>query len=108
MFEALAREQLDWLALRTPLSLERLTMEVLALGPAPHPYRRIRELGDHLRLAVKDFRLRFIVVGEQVRVLDVGTGYRRRVLDDPHAVASEQTPLSVHREFVARYGACPR
>jgi tRNA-Thr(GGU) m(6)t(6)A37 methyltransferase TsaA len=103
-FEPLAREQLDWLAARSELPLERMASEALALGPAPHPYRRIRAQGDHFRLAVKDFRLRFTVEGTHVRVLDIGTGYRMRVLMDPKAQASEQTPLEVHRAFVSRFG----
>ncbi len=104
-WSVLAQEQLQWLAAHTPLPLQALAEEVLQLGPAPHPYRRIRDLGDHLRLAVKDFRLRFVVDASQVRVLDIGTGYRKRVLADPHAQASESTPLCVHRAFVARFAA---
>jgi len=38
-------------------------------------------------------------------VLEITTGYRKRVLQDPLAVATEQTPLDVHRAFVARFGA---
>ncbi len=104
VFETRAREQLDWLALHTPLPLEQLAREVLELGPAPHPYRRIRALGDHLRLAVKDFRLRFRVEGQTVHVVDLATGYRKRVLGDPRALATAETPLSVHRAFVSRFG----
>jgi tRNA (adenine37-N6)-methyltransferase len=104
VWSALAQEQVQWLAERSPLPLQALAEDVLSLGPTPHPYRRIRVLGDHLRLSVKDFRLRFVVEGELVRVLDIGTGYRKRVLADPHAEASETTPLAVHRAFVARFG----
>lgn len=104
VFEPLAQEQLTWLAARTPLPLQSLIEEVLSLGPAPHPYRRIRDLGDHLCLAVKDFRVRFVVVGDEARVQEITSGYRGRVLEDPRAVATETTPLSVHRELVARYG----
>jgi tRNA (adenine37-N6)-methyltransferase len=100
----LASAQLDWLARRTEVPLRALAEQVLELGPAPHPYRRIKDCGDHLRLAVKDFRLRFVVDGEDVRVLAIESGYRRRVLDDPSARATETTALGVHRAFVAEFG----
>jgi mRNA-degrading endonuclease RelE of RelBE toxin-antitoxin system len=103
-FSERAEEQLAWLAAHTELPLRKLAVDVLADGPAPHPYRRIRDLGDGFRLGVKDFRLRFSVDGNQVRVLEIATGYRKRTLDDPAALATEQTPLEVHRAFVARFG----
>jgi mRNA-degrading endonuclease RelE of RelBE toxin-antitoxin system len=102
-----AREQLAWLAARTDLPLQALAEEVLALGPAPHPYRRIKRSGDRLRLGVKDFRLDFAVEGSDVHVLAIESGYRRSVLDDPRAVASERTPLDVHRAFNAAFGVSP-
>ncbi len=99
-----ALEQLAFLAARTELPLRALAEEVLTLGPAPHPYRRIRAFADHLRLSVKDFRLRFVVEGQLVQVLNISTGYRTSVLADPNATATAETSLSVHREFVARFG----
>jgi mRNA-degrading endonuclease RelE of RelBE toxin-antitoxin system len=98
-----AQEQLAWLSRRSELALRALAEQVLSEGPAPHPYRRIRDHGDHLRLAVKDFRLRFVVEGVTVRVLAIESGYRKRVLDDPRAQATERTPLAVHRAFAARF-----
>ena len=53
---------------------------------------------------MKDFRVRFTVEGEQVTVVELATGYRKRVLQDAGAVATESTPLEVHRAFVARFG----
>jgi tRNA-Thr(GGU) m(6)t(6)A37 methyltransferase TsaA len=103
-FDEHALEQLGWLAQRTDLDLRRLAEEVLAAGPTPHPYRRIKREGGLFRLAVKDFRLRFSVERERMHVLEIATGYRKRVLDDPHAVATEATPLSVHRAFVRHFG----
>jgi tRNA-Thr(GGU) m(6)t(6)A37 methyltransferase TsaA len=106
-FSERAEEQLAWLAARTELPLRRMAEEILADGPAPHPYRRIRDLGDGFRLGLKDFRLRFTVDGTQVRVLEIATGYRKSTLDDPDAVATERTPLDVHRAFIARFGPRP-
>ena len=63
----------------------------------------IAEISDHLQLAVKDFRLRFVVEGAQVCVHAIESGYKPRVLADPHAPATERTPLSVHRAFAARF-----
>jgi tRNA-Thr(GGU) m(6)t(6)A37 methyltransferase TsaA len=103
-FSERAEEQLAWLAAHTDLPLRALAQDVLVDGPAPHPYRRIRDLGDCYRLGIKDFRLRFTVSGEHVQVLEIATGYRKRTLDDPLATATESTPLAVHRAFVARFG----
>jgi tRNA-Thr(GGU) m(6)t(6)A37 methyltransferase TsaA len=99
-----AELQLAWLAQHIDLDLRGLAESVLTLGPAPHPYRRIKAFADHLRLGIRDFRLRFVVEGQTVRVLGIATGYRQRVLDDPGAVATERTPLYVHRGFVKRFG----
>jgi tRNA-Thr(GGU) m(6)t(6)A37 methyltransferase TsaA len=104
LWNAHARAQLAWLAAHSDLPLQALAEEVLALGPAPHPYRRIKRRGDRLRLSVKDFRLDFVVQGDEVHVLAIESGYRRRVLDDPRAVARERTPLEVHRAFAAAFG----
>jgi tRNA-Thr(GGU) m(6)t(6)A37 methyltransferase TsaA len=99
-----AQEQLAWLRARSDLDLRGLIERVLADGPAPHAYRRIKRVGEGYRLGVKDFRARFSVTGEVVHVLELATGYRKRVLADAGAVATERTPLDVHRAFVARFG----
>jgi hypothetical protein len=106
-----AAEQLDWLRPRAAIDIEALASSVLSAGPAPHAYRRIREHKGYSVLAVKDFRLRFRVQGSSekheqrcIQVFEITSGYRRRVLADERAQASEQTPLSVHRDFVARFG----
>ncbi len=103
-WEPRAQQQLAWLAARSELPLRALVEQALTLGPAPHPYRRIRRVGDHFRLAVKDFRVRFTVQQDEARVLEIATGYRPQVLRDPDAVASESTPLDVHRAFVRCFG----
>lgn len=95
--------QLEWLRLRAAVDLEALATSVLCAGPAPHAYRRIRVHDGYSVLAVKDFRLRFRVVDQTIEVFEISTGYRARVLSDPRAQPTEQTPLSVHREFVAHF-----
>jgi mRNA-degrading endonuclease RelE of RelBE toxin-antitoxin system len=104
LFSERAESQLAWLADRTEEDLRTLTQRALSLGPTPHAYRRIRADGDHLRLSVKDFRLRFSVQATEIHVIEFATGYRKRALQDPNAVATERTPLAVHRAFVARFG----
>lgn len=99
-----AGAQLAWLKPRIAFDLEAHARAELALGPAPHAYRRIRVFERHSRMALKDFRLYFRVEGLLLRVFEIETGYRARVLADPHATAKEATPLSVHREFVAEFG----
>lgn len=103
-FVGRALEQLAWLATRTTLDLRGLATDVLRLGPAPHAYRRIRARADHSVLAVKDFRLQFRVTGQRIAVFEITSGYRKGVLSDPRAVATELTPLSVHRELVETFG----
>jgi tRNA-Thr(GGU) m(6)t(6)A37 methyltransferase TsaA len=78
---------------------------VLAAGPAPHPYRRIKRDGERLRLSVRDFRVYFEVDAERVHVHEIGTGYRARVLADPRSLPKADTPLALHRALVARYGS---
>jgi tRNA-Thr(GGU) m(6)t(6)A37 methyltransferase TsaA len=98
-----AEQQLEWLAARSELPLRALAEATLVLGPAPHPYRRIKQRGDRMQLGVKDFRVDFVAERDVVRVLEIESGYRRRVLDDPRATATESTPLAVHRDFVERW-----
>ena len=99
-----AQQQLQWLRPRAAIDLEALATSVLRAGPHPHAYRRIRVYSGYSVLGVKDFRLRFRVVGQTIEVFQIGTGYRARVLSDPRAEPTEQTPLSVHREFLALFG----
>jgi tRNA-Thr(GGU) m(6)t(6)A37 methyltransferase TsaA len=96
-FEPLAAEQLAWIEERTGLALGQRVQSILSLGPAPHPYRRIRRNGDTWRLAIKDWRIRFRVDGREMRVIEIASGYRNAQL-----VASgrtEEDALSAHREF---------
>ncbi|MET0389285.1 MAG: tRNA (N6-threonylcarbamoyladenosine(37)-N6)-methyltransferase TrmO [Polyangiales bacterium] len=103
-FDAHANEQLDWLVPRCAFDLRAAVLGVLRAGPAPHAYRRIRAFDGYSVLGVKDFRVHFRVAGPHIVVFRIATGYRARVLADPHAEAREQTPLAVHRELVARFG----
>jgi tRNA-Thr(GGU) m(6)t(6)A37 methyltransferase TsaA len=95
VFDRLAAEQLAWIEARTGLALRERIETTLALGPAPHPYRRIRREDDGFRLAIKDWRMRFTVAGRGVRVMQVSSGYRASQLASP----GEGEPLAAHREF---------
>ena len=104
-FTALAAEQLAWLeAAGGPPLADRITA-VLALGPEPHPYRRIRsesgggEPGG--RLAVQDWRVRFRVLGRGIEVLAIASGYRASQLTAEAAGADPG--LALHRAFTARW-----
>lgn len=98
--DSLAVAQADWIEARTGLAIQQRIRDTLALGPAPHPYRRIKRDGDTLRLAVKEWRVRFTVAGRTVRVLDIATGYRASQLA---ATRADEGLLGVHREFVAAF-----
>ena len=98
-FAPAAEAQLAWLAARGGAPLRERIVAVLALGPQPHPYRRIRREADGLlRLAVQDWRVRFSVAERRVQVLEIYSGYRASQLapgaPDPSGA------LALHREFV--------
>ncbi len=75
-FDALAVEQMQWIEARTGLPIEARIRATLALGPEPHPYRRIRRLKEGMQLAVKEWRARFSVEGREIRVIDIASGFR--------------------------------
>lgn len=103
-YAALAQRQLAWLDGKAAFDVRSAAAETLCAGPTPHPYRRIRRLGEgRLSLGVKDFRVHFSVDAEVVTVLEIVSGYRARVLADVNAQPTEQTPLAVHRAFVREF-----
>ena len=102
-FSHRVRAQLDWLAPRTALPLRERIRAVLALGPQPHPYRRIRRSGGQLTLSVQDWRADFTVRGEQIEVVDLRSGYQPAQLEKSARQAED--PLGVHRDFMARFGS---
>jgi tRNA (adenine37-N6)-methyltransferase len=95
-FEKPAAEQALWIETRTGLAIRERIQATLALGPEPHPYRRIRRLNGGMQLAVKEWRVLFTVVGRDVRVLEIHSGFRPRQLAAPDADAA----LQAHREFL--------
>lgn len=98
-FSAAADAQLAWLAAEG-VDLRRRIVEALALGPQPHPYRRIRKVeGGGAVLAVKDWRVRFTASDRVITVEGLATGYRPREL-----ATGEGEALTLHRAFVARFG----
>ncbi len=100
---ALART--SWLQAEHAIDLVTPVERALALGPEPHPYRRIRKggPGEPAELAVKDWRVRFEAVADAraVRVVDVGSGYRARERGDAGPAGALG---DVHRAFRARFG----
>lgn len=96
-FEALAAEQAEWIDARSKLALRERIQSTLALGPTPHPYRRIRHIDGGMQLAVKEWRVRFNVTGRDVRVMEIYSGYRASQL----AAGGADESLRLHREFLA-------
>ncbi len=94
----LAREQVEFLR-GLGVDIETRIRSVLALGPEPHAYRRIRREGGVSTLAVKEWRVCFVVEGARMRVDEVRTGYRPAQL-----FGSDDPALDVHRAFVERFG----
>jgi len=100
VMDPLALRQAEWIEARTGLALHERITTTLALGPEPHPYRRIRRDGASLQLAVKEWRVQGVVEGRGIRVLAVRSGYRAAQL----AGDAKAEPLLAHREFVALFG----
>lgn len=97
-FAPLAEAQLAYLRDHHAIELAPRIAAQLALGAAPHAYRRIRRDGDRLRLAIKDWRAWFRVEGRQVVVERIATGYRPRELFGEHGDAPEP-----HRAFASHW-----
>ena len=98
-----AETQLAWLAAAgLTLDLRARIAEALALGPQPHPYRRIKKTDDGgLLLAVKEWRARFVVepAASTIVVQGIASGFRTRELE-----SGAEPALVLHRAFVARFG----
>jgi tRNA (adenine37-N6)-methyltransferase len=95
-----AAEQAAWIEARTGLPLRERATTTLALGPEPHPYRRIRREPDGFTLCVKDWRLRFRVDERRVRVACVESGVRKSLLNGKGEADAE---LALHREYHVRW-----
>jgi tRNA-Thr(GGU) m(6)t(6)A37 methyltransferase TsaA len=104
LFEEPALTQLAWLSTQH-IVLEPRIRATLALGTKRHPYRRIQRDGAVLKLAVKEWRVRFReqtviedgIARTQCVVYALSTGYRAEAL-------ARQEGLDVHRAFVALFG----
>ncbi|MET0283947.1 MAG: tRNA (N6-threonylcarbamoyladenosine(37)-N6)-methyltransferase TrmO [Polyangiales bacterium] len=92
-YTPLAQEQLAFLR-EQGISLQAALSAQLALGPSPHAYRRIKQDGDKLRIALKDWRAWFTVQDRTITVERLGSGYRLREL---------ATAPPAHQAFVARF-----
>jgi tRNA (adenine37-N6)-methyltransferase len=89
-FEARADHQLTFL-LAHGVDLREAIVRALALGPQPHPYRRIRQEKQGLRLAVKDWRVDFRVGEDRnLIVVQIATGYRPKELYTGRAPAPHE------------------
>jgi tRNA-Thr(GGU) m(6)t(6)A37 methyltransferase TsaA len=101
-FAPLAQQQVEWIETHAGLELGERIRATLALGPEPHPYRRIRRDTAGLQLAVKEWRVRFRVDGRAVQVMAVDSGYRPAQLR-----VAKGKALAVHRQFLDRWPRRP-
>jgi tRNA (adenine37-N6)-methyltransferase len=99
-WDAAAVEQAAWIEVRTGLNLRERATATLALGPEPHPYRRIRREQVGFTLCVKDWRLRFEVEARHVRIASIESGVRKSLLVRTDEASEE---LTLHREYYARW-----
>lgn len=93
--EAPAAEQAAWIQSRTGLALGERIRSTLILGPAPHPYRRIRRVTQGMQLSGKEWRVRFTVSERDVRVTAIDSGFPPAQL-----AAGTDDLLQPHREFL--------
>lgn len=93
---------LQWLAAHGS-DLRPQLEQSLALGPAPHAYRRIRKkTDDESEIAIKDFRATFVVRGRTITVRSVHSGYSPRELE------TLDTPeVRLHRAFTTNRLSAP-
>lgn len=102
-FAPLAEAELNWLRERFGVELAPEIARRLALGPAPHAYRRIRRQPDgSFQLALKEWRVSFRVEGELVSVERICTGFRPGQLEAP------EPALEAHRALIATFGDAAR
>lgn len=102
-FEPQAAAVLAFLKDTFAIDLAAPITAVLALGPQPHPYRRIRKVPGGLLLAVKDWRARFVAEGRRIRVTAVETGYRPKQLVEG-VPGTAEAALAPHRAVWERFG----
>jgi len=100
-FDPLAAEQAAWIEARTGLPLRDRITATLMLGPQPHAYRRIRRDGADYRLKVKEWRVRFARSQQEIRVLEISSGYRPAEIG--RSAGHREDPLAVHRDFRAAW-----
>jgi tRNA (adenine37-N6)-methyltransferase len=82
----LAAEQFGFLRERG-VELESAARSILAMGPQPHAYRRIK--GNVL--AIHEWRVTFRVIDREIEIVSIHSGYR------------PEQQQGVHREFSARF-----
>ena len=98
-FSSRALEQLEFLRTRG-VELRVPVTDVLALGPEPHSYRRIKKRGSGgCTLSYKSWRLDFMVVGRRIAVSTIRTGYRGLALEPV-----DEPEIALHLAFVAAFG----
>lgn len=104
-WESRAQQQVRFLEEATGVELQKTVATLLATGPEPRAYRRIRRDGDGLRLAYKSWRFFFTIVGAEVRVARLGSGYRAAELQAGAGpeVAQGLDAHALHRRFVERF-----
>lgn len=99
-FDAEPAAQLAWLRERG-VDLRVGIEASLSLGPQPHAYRRIRKQAGGLRLALKEWRVDFVVDGDRIVVRRLSSGYR------PSQIAADPA-LELHRAFEAAFAPASR
>ncbi|MDQ1302441.1 MAG: tRNA (adenine37-N6)-methyltransferase [Pseudomonadota bacterium] len=98
VFSDEAAGQVAWIEAHTGLAMHERILNILSMGPEPHPYRRIRPDGPKFCLAIKEWRVRFQVDKQCVEVQTIGTGYRPAQLTE-----TGNAMIDTHRAFLQQF-----
>jgi tRNA-Thr(GGU) m(6)t(6)A37 methyltransferase TsaA len=97
-YSTLCLSQIEFLEARQ-IHVKAALERIFEAGAHAHPSRRIRREGARGVLAIKDFRVTFVVDGNRVRLLRLHSGYRTGDLALALTSASAQ-----HLAFVCAFG----
>lgn len=99
LWSELAEEQRGWL-LQQEIDLAEVALPLLSRDPMPHPYRRITIDRNGFVLAIKSWRVRFHVDGEDVVIDRIESGYSAQTVASGEDLHDEMAHRGFHERWV--------
>jgi tRNA-Thr(GGU) m(6)t(6)A37 methyltransferase TsaA len=96
-----ALDKARWLRDKAGVDLSSLVSVNLKLKPYPEKGNRIKKIGESCEIAVKTWRLSFILDGQKVILLDVYSGYSEEYLSGDKV--SRWDDIALHKEFIDKF-----